>query len=185
MEDSGLIELFFDRDEQAISETDKKYGGLCTTLAKNILGSTEDAQEIKNDTLLALWKSIPPHRPEVLSAFITKTARNLTLNRLRSHKAQKRGGGEYQLALDELGDIITTPESVTDSCEAGELQQIINSFVSQLDVDKQQIFLLRYYYLFSVSEIAKRTGSRQGRIKTALMRLRQALKERLESEGYL
>ena len=185
MNDSEIVSLFLSRDDDAIAQAEKKYGGICISVAGNILNDKRDAQEIKNDTMLALWNCIPPNKPQKLSAFVSRIARNLSIKRLRDNNAGKRGGGEYALALDELSDMIPDSEDVEGKTEAGELSEIINAFAASLKEDEQKMFVLRYFYFFSLCEISKRTGQSLPKIKTSLFRIRNKLKNKLESEGYL
>lgn len=112
MEDSRIVELYWKRDADAIPATSEKYGGYCASIAQNILGNEEDAEECVNDTWLGAWNSMPPHRPSVLQAFLGKITRNLSFNRHRRDRAEKRGGGELPLVLDELGECVSGTDSV-------------------------------------------------------------------------
>ena len=185
MNDSEIVSLFLSRDSEAINHAEKKYGGICFTIAGNILNDKRDAQEVKNDTFLALWNSIPPNKPQKLSAFVSRIARNLSLKRLRDNNAGKRGGGEFDLAIDELSEMIPDGFDVEGRVEADELKGLINHFVASLDEDEQKMFVLRYFYFFSVDDTAKRTGYSKSKIKSSLFRIRKRLKEKLEREGHI
>ena len=112
MDDEKIVQLYWNRDEQAIPATAQKYGNYCTSIAKNILGNLEDAEECVNDTYLNAWNSMPPHRPGVLSTFLGKIVRNLSFNRYKYNTADKRGGGELPLVLDELSDLVSGKDDV-------------------------------------------------------------------------
>ena len=185
MSDNEIVSLFLSRDSKAITLAEQKYGGMCVFLAENILNDKSDAQEIKNDTMLALWNTIPPNKPEKLSAFVSKIARNLSLKRLRQITAKKRGGSEYALALDELCEILPDSTDVERKIESDELKAFINRFVASLENDEQNMFVLRYFCFFSVEQTSERLGFSKSKIKSSLFRIRKKLKEKLESEGYL
>lgn len=185
MTDSEITKLYFERDEQAIRSTDEKYGGLCAGIAYNILGDMRDAQEVKDDTYLSLWQSIPPKRPDPLSAFIAKVARNLSLKRLRQRLAQKRSGGEYTLCLDEIADIALSLDDTERKIEEGELIAAVNRFLSKQKKDSRRVFVLRYFGLYKVGDISKKLGFSESKVKSSLARTRERLKEYLESEGFI
>ena len=185
MTDSDIVALFLERDKNALSELDKQYGGLCRSVAERMLGDSLDAQEIKNDTLLAVWNSIPPNKPQLLSAFVSKITRNLSLKRIRDRTAKKRGGKEYDLALDELCDVLPSADDVSSSLESKELGSIINAFLGELSQRDRDSFILRYFYFYSLEDTAKRLGVSKGSVRSSLYRIRKQLKAKLESEGYL
>lgn len=184
MEDSRILELYWRRSEAAIGETERKYGPYCYSIAKNILGSHEDSQECVNDTWLAAWNAIPPHRPGVLSGFLGKLTRNLSLDRWRTLHRQKRGGGEVTLALEELKDCVSGVETPQEGLERKELAGYINRFPATLPRQERQVFLCRYWYLDSVAEISRYTGFSQSKITSMLHRTRKKLGAFLEKEGY-
>ena len=165
MEDKKIIELYWDRDESAIVETEKKYGNYCYSIAKGILRQREDAEEVTNDTYAGAWNCIPPHRPEILRTFLGKITRHLSLKRIREKMAQKRGCGEATM-------------------EKKELAEILNGFLEKLPVTQRRVFVCRYWYFDSVEDIAKRFGFGQSKVKMMLFRTRKKLKEILEKEGY-
>ena len=131
MEDQGIIALFFDRSEQAIEETDKKYGGYCYSIAYNILSNREDSEESVSDTYLAAWNTIPPRRPNFLNAFLAKMTRHISIDRWRKLSAKKRGGGEIILALDELEECVDSHNVETELAKK-ELTRVLNMFLSSL-----------------------------------------------------
>ncbi len=183
MNDNEIIGLFFDRDEKALSETSSKYGRNLLGIAKNMLGSKEDAEECVNDTYLAVWNNIPPERPVSLFAYISKIVRNTALTRLRDDSAQKRGKG-MTLCIDELEEILPDNESVFDSIAASELSDLINRFLRSCDTDQRDIFILRYFGYMQISDIAKKYGFTQSRVKMTLKRCRDKLAQYLERNGY-
>ena len=179
MDDEKIVELFLERNEQAIAETSAKYGALCGKIAYNILGDPQDSEEIVNQALLRLWESIPPQRPTLFSAFLAKIVRNLSLNRLKAEHTQKRIASEFAVSLDELDECI--PDKKSSGTE--HIRDSINAFLDGQKQDLRKIFVLRYFYCDSIEEIAKKTGYSEGKIKTALFRMRKKLKTHLESEG--
>lgn len=183
MNDSQIVALFFDRDQQAIEETDAKYGKYCYSITHNILRNREDAEEAVSDSYLALWDAIPPHKPAVLRTFLGKIARRTALKRWERNRTQKRGGGEVALALEELSEYLsdgTTPET---AIEMAELTQILNSFLRKLPKEERQVFVCRYWYLDSIADIAKRFGFTQSKVKSMLARTRMKLRNTLSKEG--
>lgn len=180
MEDSKIIDLYFERSQSAIKETHEKYGHYCHTIAYNVLYSYEDAEECVNDTYLRAWKSIPPHRPSRLSAFLGKITRNLALDRYDSRTAKKREC-PLELALEEISECV--PDSSTDSAsDGGVLRDAINSFLASLPRRTRIIFMQRYWYLSSISEISASLGISESNVKVILMRTRKKFKEFLEKE---
>lgn len=184
MEDSKIIQLYWDRDESAIPATSEKYGAYCTSIARNILKNEEDAEECVNDTYLNAWNSMPPQRPSILSAFLGRIARNLSFNRYKLLHTQKRGGGELPLVLSELGDCVSGRESVWQELDRNELLKEINEFLAGISKDKRQMFVRRYWYAESVRDIAKRFGVSEGSVTVTLKRVRKQLKEVLVGKGY-
>lgn len=145
MEDREIVNLYWERNSNAIKETASKYGGYCKAIAKNILGNNEDAEECVNDIYLNTWNSIPPNRPNVLSTYLGKITRNLSFDRFRHRHADKRGGGEIELVLDELGECVSGADSVEQEVGKKELIRAINSFLDTLSQEKCNIFLCRYW----------------------------------------
>ena len=171
MEDNRIIELYWARSEEAITETSKKYGKYCYAIAYRILSDPEDADESVNDTYLDAWNSIPPHRPAILPTFLGKITRRISIDKWRGRTADKRGGGETALALDEL--------------DAKELEAVIDGFVMSLPVMERRIFICRYWYLDQIPAIARQFGFSQSKVKMMLHRQRQKLRTILEQEAFL
>lgn len=184
MEDSRIIELFYARSEQAIKELSKKYGALCTHVARNILNSRQDAEECVNDAYLGAWNTIPPENPNPLRTYICRIVRNLSIMRYHSNTAKKRNS-YYDAALDELEDCITSASSVEDEISVRELSRLLDAFLDNLDVENRVIFVRRYWYSDSVSEIAEKLGVSSNNISVRLSRIRSKLKKILEKEGYI
>ena len=184
MEDEKIIELYWGRDREAITETNKKYGAYCMTVANNILQNREDSEECVNDTYFKVWNAIPPTRPKIFSAFLGKITRNLAFNRYRRDTAEKRGGGEMPLILDELSELVSGKDDVENAVELGELKADLNIFLKGLPHDKRNIFIRRYWYCDSVNQIAKRYGMTEGTVSTSLMRLRKRLRGFLTERGF-
>ncbi len=154
MEDQQIVQLYWDRDEKAIAATSEKYGNYCTSIARNILDNNEDVKECVNDTYLKAWNAMPPHRPNILSAFLGKITRNLSINRYKHNVASKRGGGEFSVALDELEECVSGYSNVEQEMEHQELVKAINGFLGKLSSKKRSIFVCRYLYFDSFSDIA-------------------------------
>ncbi len=184
MEDKSIIGLFFERSETAIEETASKYGAYCQTIAFNILADRQDAEECVSDSYLKLWNAIPPQKPACLKSFLGKITRNLALDRWDRQKAQKRGGGELPLALDELSECLAGGSGPEASLDRAALSRAINEFLGELTPGARQIFVRRYWYLEAVRDIAEKTGGSEGSVKTSLSRSRSALKDKLEKEGF-
>lgn len=184
MEDSSIVELYWARAEAAIAETAKKYGHYCRTIAYNVLSNSEDADEVVNDTYLNAWDSMPPHRPNILSTFLGKITRRLSIDALRSKLALKRGGSEAQISLEELGECFSSGRSIEETVELRELSKAVNGFLSRLPEQERDVFVCRYWFLSSVRDIAKRFETNEGRIKTMLYRTRKKLHDYLREEGY-
>ena len=183
MEDNQIIELYFERSESAISETDKKYGRYCHYIANSILANDEDAKEIVNDTYLKTWNTIPPQRPNSLKTYVGRISRHLSLNRYEAQSAQKRGG-QFSLILDELTECIPDHDSGEDIGESIALKESLNKFVRSLSDKPQSIFIRRYWYGSSISEIAHDYGMKESNVTVLLLRTRAKLKEFLHKEGF-
>lgn len=183
MDDEKIIQLYFDRDEQAIPATAEKYGSYCTSIAKNILGNLEDAEECVNDTYLKAWDAIPPHSPKMLSAFLGKIVRNLAFNRYKHNTADKRGGGELPAVLDELSGCISGKDDVAKAYEYKELTVAINAFLRSLPAQNRNVFICRYWYTDSISDIAARYGMSYAAVSMMLNRLRIKLHNYLTEWG--
>ena len=185
MEDIKILELFYRRDEHAISETDSKYGRRCHRISFDIVGDKRDAEECVDDTYLALWNSIPPNCPNCYPAYIYRILRRHSLNRLSSRMAQKRGGGEFELALDELSEMLASKHSPEQELEARELAERINYFLSTLSREQRLIFLGRYWLMLPTEKIACRLGFSDSRVRTSLHRSRKMLHRYLSEEGLI
>jgi len=184
MDDHGIIQLYWDRDDQAIRVTSEKYGRYCQSIARNILGNDEDAEECVNDTWLHAWNAMPTHWPEQLTAFLGKITRNLSFNRYQRDRAGKRGGGEIALVLDELADCVSDTDDVERSVDRRELGKAVNSFVRGLPANKRRLFVRRYWYADAVTKIAADCGMSQGGVSKALERMRKQLKAYLTERGF-
>lgn len=184
MDDAKIVQLYWDRNEQAIPATADKYGNYCASIARNILGNKEDAEECVNDTYLNAWNSMPPHRPGILSAFLGKITRNLSFNRYRYNTADKRGGGELPAVLDELSDLVSGKDDVEQALDQKELTKAIDTFLDGLSPEKRSIFISRYWHTDSISEIAVRHGMRDGAVSMTLNRLRLKLHNYLLERGF-
>lgn len=184
MDDNKIVQLYWDRSEQAISATSVKYGGYCASIAKNILGNQEDAEECVNDTYWSAWNAMPPHRPNVLSAFLGKITRNLALNRYKQIHADKRGGGNLLQPLDELAECVSDTDNVEKEIDRRELVKAINAFLSTLSPSKRSIFICRYWYFDSIFYIASRFGMTENNVSVTLNRLRTNLRKYLTERGF-
>ena len=182
MEDKVIVELFFKRDSNSIIEADKKYGKYCYKIAFNILANKEDAEECLNDTFLAAWENIPPQTPEILSAYLGKIVRNLSLKKYRLKNAQKRGGGS-QLSFDELNECIPSNSDILEQLDIKETAKMIDAFLRNLSKKDRYIFIRRYWYLDSIDNICSLTGLNVGQIKMRLLRIRRKLLSKLNEEG--
>lgn len=185
MDDNQIVELYWQRDETAIEETAQKFGSYCHSIAYNILGNHEDAEECTNNTYLNAWNAIPPTRPGRLSTFLGKITRNLSFDVFKQYHAKKRGGGQVELALNELEECIPSPDPTTQAIDELELTESLNRFLRGLPASKRKIFLLRYWYVLPVREIALQCGSSESNISSTLFRVRKELKLHLEKEEIL
>lgn len=185
MEDRELIGLYNTRSQSAVAATMDKYGRLCRSIAMNILGDEGDAEECVNDAYLAVWNSIPPNQPAELSAYIGKIVRNLALNRRRAQSAQKRGGGQYDLAYEELESILSGGRTTEEAVDRRRLAEALDAFLAGLPEMKRRIFMQRYWWFRPVADIAAETGYSQSKVKMILLRLRAQLRGQLEEEGLL
>ncbi len=183
MEDAQIIELYWERNEQAIGETASRYGKYCYSIAYNILADNADAEECVNDTYIDAWNSMPPHRPSVLSTFLGKITRRISIDRWRKRSAGKRGGGEIPLALEELSECVADRITVECKADSLELAYAVNSFVCSLPLKEQQVFLCRYWYMDSVESIGRQFGFSQSKVKSMLYRTRAKLRAYLIKEG--
>lgn len=184
MDDNVIVQMYWDRNEEALSATAKKYGSYCFSIAKNIVGNNEDAEECVNDTYLQTWNSIPDNKPKMLSTYLGKITRNLSFNRYKRNNAEKRGGGQIGLVLDELSDLIASPDEPEMEIDSKHLSKAINSFLSNLPLEKRKIFMCRYWYADSIKDIAKTFGMTENNVSVILNRLRQKLSEHLKESGF-
>ena len=185
MEDSKIIDLYWERSEDAIGRTAEKYGKYCRTIAYNILNSTEDSEECVNDTYLRAWNSMPPQRPNKLAVYLGKITRNLSLDKYRAHNAEKRGAGQAPTALEELSDCIPDKRNTEQIIDDIVLVETLNRFLASLNRETRIVFMRRYWYFSTVKEIASDYGMTESKIKMMMYRTRQDLKALLEKEGVL
>lgn len=184
MDDAKIVQLYWDRNELAISETSNKYGNYCISIARNILGNMEDAEECVNDTYINAWNTMPPHKPKFLSTFLGKIVRNISFNRYKHNTADKRGGGEIPLVLDELSELVSGKSNVEQEINYHELLHVIDEFLKKLLPKKRSIFVSRYWYTESISEIAARHSMKENTVSMVLNRLRLKLHNYLLERGF-
>ena len=184
MEDRRIVDLYWQRSEDAISETASKYGKYLHSIAYQILSNAQDAEECVNDTYAGAWDAMPPHRPAVLSTFLGKITRRISVDVWRKYSAEKRGSGEMALVLDELEESVSGNGGVEEETERRELTEKINEFLRLLPETERQVFLWRYWYVDSVSSIAKQFGFSESKVTSMLHRTRVKLRAMLEEEGY-
>lgn len=185
MEDSRIVELYWARSEDAIVHTADKYGKYCYSIAYHILADGRDADETVNDTYLGAWNAMPPHRPSVLSTFLGKIARRISIDRWNARRADKRGKGEIPLALDELAEVLASPDTPEQAVSAAELTRSIDRFLASLPETERDMFVCRYWSLAPIAEICAKSGSGESRVKSMLSRTRKKLKAHLEKEGLI
>lgn len=183
MKDNEIITLYWERKEMALSVTEEKYGKYCHSISYRILHNHEDARECVNDTYLRAWDSMPPKKPDCLSVYLGKITRNLSLNRLKLYQTKKRGLGETELVLSELEECIPAQTKVEQVVEELVLVNAINEFLRKQKKEKRSIFVRRYWYVFSIKEIAREYHMSESKVVSILFRMRQELKEQLEKEG--
>ena len=184
IEDNDIIQLFFDRNENAIKETSIKYGNYCSSIAKNILKNCEDAEECVNDTYLKAWNVIPPSRPTMLKTFLGRITRNISINLYKKLKADKRGNGQIPIILDELSECVSGGTTPYQELENAEFLRTINSFLEKIPQEKRVMFVRRYWYSDSISDIAKRCGVSENSVSVSLNRLRKRLYNYLSERGF-
>lgn len=182
MEDAEIVRLYWARDQLAITESDRKYGSLCGSIAMNILHSREDSEECVNDTWGQAWNNIPPQRPDHLGAYLGRIVRNLSLNRWRKRRAEKRGGGGVEVLLSELGECLPQEGSGL-LCEEERLSGVIARWLLTLQAEDRIVFLRRYWYGDALETIAKARGTGANHLAVRMHRLRKKLREYLEKEG--
>ena len=183
MEDHKIIDLYWARSQQAIAESEAKYGPYCRSIARGILDRAEDAEECVNDTWFRAWNAMPPQRPNILSAFFGKLTRNLSLDRWRKERAAKRGGSQVEVALHELEGCLPDHRRPDEELEASETAALISAFLrAQPELDRR-LFIRRYFHLESIAALTERFGLTESQVKSRLHRTRQKLKLALEKEG--
>ena len=184
MEDGQIVQLYWDRNETAITQTQHKYGQYLMKIAVNILADREDSRESVNDTYLAAWNSMPPQKPAVLSAYLGKLTRRISIDLLRKKSSQKRGGSTYAVSLEELGECVggSMPQEVL---EGKLLAETIAEFLRAQNDETRHVFIGRYYYMDPVKDIARYCRISESKVKILLYRARQGLREHLEKEGFL
>ena len=185
MDDAQIVDLYWQRSDEAIRQTQLKYGRYCHTIAYNILASDRDAEECVNDTYLAAWNSMPDKRPSALAGYLGKITRNFALTRLTERTRQKRGGGETALVLEELSECLAAPDAVERQIEARELTQCLDRFLYTLPKTQRQVFLSRYWYMASIEEIAKSFGFSRSKVTSMLHRTRKKLQAALKKEDLI
>jgi RNA polymerase sigma factor (sigma-70 family) len=181
MDDLSIIELYFARDEQAIKETDNKYGKLCHSIAYNILNNNEDSEECVNDTYIGVWNAIPPTRPNNFMAVLCKITRNISLKRIEAMARQKRSQATI-VSLDELAEILPD-ESIGENISNDNLTELISDFLRKEKADVRNVFIRKYYFFDSVGDISKRYSFTEDKVKSMLYHIRKKLKDYLIKEG--
>lgn len=184
MDDSIIVQRLLEREEAVLSEVSEKYGKYCKTIARNIVGNDQSAEEIVQDTLMRVWESIPPNRPQRLQPYIGKITRNLSLDAVKSMNTQKRGGKELETVIDELSDLSESKSDVENLAEQREMLSAINEFLGSLKEDKRKILVLRYWHCFSVADISQIVGISAVNVSSTLKRERKKLMEYLKKRGY-
>lgn len=182
MSDEEIIGLFFERSEEALKELEKKYGKICMQTSCNILGNRSDAEECVNDSYLAAWNAIPPTRPNPLLAYVLRIVRNVSLNRYHKNHAQKRNN-TYDLAVDELADVLPASNTVEGEMEMNELTLAIEGFLDSLETRNRVIFIRRYWFYDNYGQIAEQVGLSEKNVSVRLTRLRKQLKDYLQERG--
>lgn len=185
MEDREIVSLLLARSERALDAAAAKYDGYCRAIARGILGDDEDARECVNDTWLRLWNSVPPNRPAVLSTYLGKLTRRAAIDALRRRCAERRGGGELPLVLEELAECVPSAQSVEQAAEDAALAEAVNAFLGTLPETERRVFLCRYWYLDPIAAIGRRFRCSESKVKTMLLRTRKKLRLYLQQEGFL
>ena len=185
MDDQSIVALYWDRSEQAIAETDRKYGAYCYSIAYHALANSEDAEESVSDTYMAAWNQLPPHRPSILATFLGKITRRISINRWKAKNTAKRGGGQITLTLEELDDCVDGKQNIERAYESHELVWAFNRFLETLPETERDVFLRRYWFFDSIADIAESFGFTQSKVTSMLYRTRGKLRKQLEKEGFL
>lgn len=183
MDDKQIVELFWERNESAISEAQAKYTKYCTSISYSILKSNEDSEECVNDTFMRAWQSIPPAKPESLTGYLGKLTRNIALDKLRAEQTKKRGG-DYALIFEELENVLSDDTSPHDALEEKLLASKISEFLRGVSYKKRMMFIGRYWNMLSVTELAQEYGISEASVKTVMYRTREELKRFLKKEGF-
>lgn len=184
MEDSKIIDLFFERSEKAIVELSKKYGSVCMKVSMNVLNNRQDAEECVNDSYMGVWNRIPPEKPNPLLAFVCRIVRNISINRYKKNNTQKRKSN-YDLCLDELENYVSSRNDVEEEFEEGEITAYIDDFLDSQSQTNRMIFVRRFWYMDSYEQIANASGIKEGAIRTRLSRVKAELKKYLEKRGVI
>ena len=184
MDDKMIIDLFFSRSENALSELERKYGISMQSISYNILKNREDAEECVNEAYMSLWNAIPPERPEPLFAFASRVVRNISLNRYKHNKAKKRGGG-FDIALEEIADIIPSEQGVEAECENNEIREALNDYLATLSSENLYIFMRRYWYMEDVRDISRAMNISDQAVYLRIDRMKKKLNKFLEKRGVI
>ncbi len=183
MEDSAIVNLYWQRSENAIPETERKYGNYCHAIAMRILSNREDAEECVNDTWLGAWNTMPENRPSYLAQYLAKLTRWLSLTRIKTQNRLKRGGSEVTLSLEELDSELGEGSDLARQIELKELSEYLDAFLTGLPTEERTVFLARYWYAASIREISEKSGYSESKVKSMLLRTRRKLKKALEVNG--
>ena len=185
MEDQQIIELFEQRDETAVSQTEQKYARYCRSVAARILSSTEDTDEALNDTWFAAWNCIPPHKPGCLRTFLGRLTRNISLNMVRREKASKRGADEVRVVFEEVEEWLASDQNIEREISERALAESLDEFLDGLSETERNVFVRRYHYMQSIAEIAEAHGFSESKVKSQLFRIRKKLYNKLKKENFL
>lgn len=183
MQDEQIVDLYWDRNELAIHETEQKYGRYLTKIAYNILADLEDSKESVNDTYLSAWNSMPPHKPGILSTYLAKITRRISIDIYRKRNRKKRQASEYALSLEELADCVSAGNTTEQAMNVQLLAEAINEYLYGISPEARNTFIGRYYFMDSLKEVARYCGMSEAKAKTLLYRTRCGLKLYLEKEG--
>lgn len=185
MEDIDIITLFFERNENAVRETQNKYGAVCERIAFNILENKEDCEEAVNDTLMRAWNTIPPQKPKSLGAYLTVIVRNISLDIYRKRLSHKRQSERMTQTLDEIAELLPDDTDIESKLEGQAITYAINRFLQTQPKDKRILFVRRYYYFDSIKQLSERFDQTESYITVTLMRMRKKLKQQLSKEGLI
>ncbi len=185
MTDADIIDMYFARDQRAVEETQKRYGGYCYSIAQRMLENREDSEECVNDALLLAWNSIPPNRPKYLNLYLAKLIRNKVLDKIKAENAQKRKGSEVNLIYEELSECISDGRDIESEILAKELRQAVNDFAAELPEREGDILIRRYFFMESVKDITEGYDMTPGNVSVSLNRTRAKLRKYLEAKGYI